>query len=111
MKRNINKKIVKDNNYKTHVITKTSIIFPPHTTKNLNLVLLHFRHRAKALKKTKRKQTHPIPLDIRSINFRSINHPITLQRPNKLAHPCNSENRFTPLEDGSRTKASCSPVD
>lgn len=65
-------------------------------------MLLHLRyHRPKALKKTKRKQTHPIPLDIRSINFRSINHPITLQRPNKLAHPCNSENRFTPLEDGS----------
>lgn len=63
-------------------------------------MLLHFRHRPKALKKkkkTKRKQTHPIPLDIRSINFRSINHPITLQRPNKLAHPCNSREQVHTL--------------
>lgn len=85
MKRNINKKIVK-NNYKTHI--------PTTYNENKNLVLLYFRHRPKALKENK---AHPIPLDIRSINFRSINHPITLQRPNKLAHPCNSREQVHTL--------------
>lgn len=44
MKRNINKKIVK-NNYKTHI--------PTTYNENKNLVLLYFRHRPKALKENK----------------------------------------------------------